>query len=93
MLAETELSMCRNSLSVLMEEIPEQDHVTIKEQKKQTKCLLNLPKEHVGISTPAVANISFISDSTNDRIAAGLGQSIPFIGTGFQIPRVTSAEK
>jgi hypothetical protein len=28
-----------------------------------------------------------------DRLADGLGQSVPFINAGFQTPRVTSAEK
>lgn len=47
----------------------------------------------LGISTPEAASIALISDSTCLRTGAGLGHSIPFIGTGFHIPRVTSAEK
>jgi hypothetical protein len=34
-----------------------------------------------------------MSDSTSIRVAAGLGQSVPFNITGFHRPRVISAEK
>jgi hypothetical protein len=34
-----------------------------------------------------------MSDSTSGRVAAGLGQSVPFNITGFHMPRVISAEK
>jgi hypothetical protein len=46
-----------------------------------------------GKSTPVVAMIFFNFSSTLERFASGLGQSVPFIETGFQIPLVTSAEK
>jgi hypothetical protein len=47
----------------------------------------------LGTSTPVAAMIFFICSSTLDRFASGLGQSVPFIETGFQIPLVTSEEK
>lgn len=62
-------------------------------KKKYEKQFLDLPGLHLGASTPTAASISFISDSTDRRFAAGLGQSFPFIGTSFHIPRVISAEK
>lgn len=51
------------------------------------------PATRLGTSTPVAARIFLICSSTFDRFAAGLGQSTPFIKTGFQTPRLTSAEK
>jgi hypothetical protein len=51
------------------------------------------PVTSLGTSTPVAATIFFICSSTIDRLAAGLGQSVPFMNAGFQTPRVTSAEK
>lgn len=51
------------------------------------------PAERLGMSTPVEANIFFICSSTLERLAAGLGQSVPFMKTDFHTPRVTSAEK
>ena len=51
------------------------------------------PAARLGISTPVVARIFLICSSTLDKFAAGLGQSVPFMKTGFQIPLVTSDEK
>lgn len=43
--------------------------------------------------TPAAARISFTSPCIVRRLAAGLGQSCPFIEAYFQSPRLTSAEQ
>jgi hypothetical protein len=51
------------------------------------------PGARLGISTPVVARIFVIYSSTVDRFVAGLGQSTPFMNTGFQTPLLTSAEK
>lgn len=58
-----------------------------------TEKLQNIPAEQHGTETPTAASISFISDSIEGSIGAGLGQSVPFIGTAFHIPRLISAEK
>jgi hypothetical protein len=51
------------------------------------------PAARLGTSTPVAARIFLICSSTLERFAAGLGQSVPFMKTGFQTPLVTSAEK
>lgn len=60
------------------------------DQMKSDKCT---PTERLGTSTPVSARIFLTCCSTVAKFAAGLGQSVPFIEAGFQIPRVTSAEK
>lgn len=58
--------------------------------KKDSK---RIPVAKLGTSMPVAARSSFICCSTKDKLAAGLGQSVPFIEAGFQTPLVTSAVK
>ena len=53
----------------------------------------NKPAARLGTSTPVAANIFLIFSPTLDKFAAGPGQSVPFINTGFHTPRLTSAKK
>lgn len=54
---------------------------------------LPLPAGSLGTSTPVAAKIFSICCSTLAKFAAGLGQSDPFMETGFHRPLVTSEEK
>lgn len=64
----------------------------IKFNREITK-LRKLPVARLGTSMPVAAKTLCICCSTMDKLAAGLGQSVPFIDTGFQTPLVTSAVK
>ena len=62
----------------------------IKESKRNSE---RIPVAKLGTSMPVAARSLCICCSTKDKLAAGLGQSVPFIEAGFHMPRVTSAVK